>query len=120
MTVVAWDGVTLSADRKCACGNASYPIKKVFSINGSLVGLTGNTENYGPFKAWVEGGCNPDKYPTLSNFMALVIRPEEYSPRIEIYETKGYPMGICESFHAIGSGRAYALAAMHLGKTSKE
>ena len=42
MTVIAWDGKTLAADRQCSNNGTLESITKIFKIRGHLLGGSGN------------------------------------------------------------------------------
>jgi ATP-dependent protease HslVU (ClpYQ) peptidase subunit len=116
MTVVVWDGTTLAADRRCRHIDFIYKVSKLSRVNGCLVGIAGNAASAGAFLKWFSDGADPSDYPIAkdSNFpWALVVRP---SGVVERYENTGFPIVVEEKQHAVGSGYAFAMAAMHLGR----
>lgn len=121
MTVIAWDGKSLAADKRAvSCGLISTTTK-IRRIGSLLVGACGNTALGNEMMAWVERGRNPDDFPQAQrnpdeNCGLLVID----SGRIIKYESSPYPIEFEDSFFAIGSGRDFALAAMHCGKSAAE
>jgi len=115
MTVIAWDGTTLAADKRACAEGYIYSVTKVYRIANCLVGFSGNAAHIGRYRAWIVGGCDPTTYPPQvehEHSRMLVIRRDR---TIERYETTGWPMIIEERQHAMGSGRDFAAAAMHLG-----
>ena len=62
---------------------------------------------------WLEGG----EKPTVKDFAAMLIGPNKQCYRLE---DKLVAFQVESSFHAVGSGRDFAIAAMHLGKTARE
>jgi hypothetical protein len=68
------------------------------------------------FIEWLLAGEDPDKKPELDeSFKALVIR----EGKCWRYEYKLFPFEILEPYHALGSGRDFALCAMYLGCDAK-
>jgi hypothetical protein len=114
MTTIAWDGFTLVGDTQC---NAIIRrrVNKVFQIKENLFfGGSGLYEDCLLVRTWLMHGGNK---PELDdNFSGLIIR-DGTAFRIE---QKLMESQIQESHHAIGSGSAYAMMAMHLGKTAEE
>lgn len=121
MTVIAWDGKTLAADKQnTSCGTAGT-VTKIFRVPGGIVGFTGNQGHAVALLAWFRDGRDPDKWPK---------KPGDTSASA-IYIT---PAGIClysgedgphaarseDKRDAWGAGYAYALAAMHLGHNARE
>lgn len=122
MTVIAWDGKTLAADKRATNGTSISSITKIYCVDDFLVGISGGMSLGAHFLAWVKEGRKPDKFPgELKDkddwVPALVIEPDG---KILKYERTAYPMVIEDKFHAIGCGRDYAMAAMLLGKSAKE
>lgn len=121
MTVIAWDGTTLAADRRCSFGAYIGEMTKIRAIGNAFVGVAGTAAKAAEFFAWFEAGADPKTYPKRDlneeYFTAIVILP---GPVLHRYEVVGVPFVVeCEK-HAIGSGRDYAAMAMHLGKTAAE
>lgn len=123
MTVIAWDGVHLAGDKRTNFGGMHATTTKVHRLpDGSLVGCAGNTAQIAEMIEWIGGGCDADKLPATQRdpkecVSALVIRPDG---QILQYENTPHPIVIENGQWAIGSGRDFAWAAMHLGRTAKE
>lgn len=122
MTTIAWDGKTLAADKRSASKSGPITIiTKIFNIDGVLVGTSGAGPQCSMLLDWAKTKFDPEKYPFKD--------PKEYSRILVINQDKTvleydtyskYPEVIENPFYAIGSGRAYAMAAMHCGKTAIE
>jgi ATP-dependent protease HslVU (ClpYQ) peptidase subunit len=121
MTCIAWDGRTLAADKQATnhdCRN--NVVTKVFKWNGHLLGIAGHGDLAYEMLDWFKAGCvkadfpepDSDHYATL-----MVITPEK---KILMYTGRATPVPYEQEFNAIGSGRDYALAAMHLGYDAKK
>lgn len=129
MTVVAWDGTTLAADRLAINGNTRGTTRKIYKVvcpgkNGviekHLVGVTGLQWKGMEMLDWYKRGASPSDFPECarsSNDTAslLVIRPEGACR----FEGGPVPLPILDSYTALGSGRDFALAAMHMGGTAE-
>lgn len=114
MTTVAWDGRTLAADTISVNQNLKRRVQKIFRLrDGSLFGGCGEYDDVLAAREWFESGGNK---PTLKDFAALLVT-ESGAFRIESHLIR-HP--IAEGFFAIGSGRDFAIMAMHLGKTAEE
>ena len=95
---------------------------KVFRIESDrgvcLLGGCGDEGDVIAVVEWVRKGrpdaerpkCEPD------SFTGILI---EASGRYRL-DSKLYPLKLMEPFHAVGSGRDFAMAAMHLGRSAKE
>lgn len=117
MTVIAWDGKTLAADRRAVQGGFCFASTKIFRVNDFLVGFSGNASRGGEYLAWLREGGDPKKFPENKDendcfVWLLVIRADG---TIEKYENSGYPIIVDEKHFALGSGQDFATAAMYLG-----
>lgn len=121
MTCIAWDGKTLAADKRASLQGYAVPVTKIFRVNGMLVGGAGDFNKALEVVEWVKSGADPDKLPAFQrtdDWVGLVcITPDK---KILRYERGPLPFVVEAPFFAIGSGRDYAIAAMHLGKSAKE
>ena len=122
MTVIAWDGTTLAADKQATiCGNP-YPVTKIYRVPGGLVAFSGGGSHAMELLEWFRAGCVIDKYPKArsedGSAGALFITS---TGEIKLYsDTSPYTETIEQRYYARGAGRDYALAAMYLGKTARE
>ena len=115
MTTIAWDGRTLAADtRATACGLAYGIVKAVRLKDGRLYGASGAADDCKAAQNWLDSG---GEKPTVKDYAGIVIGADLSIWR---YEDKLVPFPVTDRFHAIGSGRDFAIAAMHMGKTARE
>ena len=125
MTVIAWDGKTLAADRLAMNGYIRAEATKIFklSVYDSLVGLSGNYDSCMAVLDWLEGGRKPTAWPAAAQ------SSEGWTRAIEIrrdgtviyYERHPFPLGFLPAaFHAIGAGGECALGAMAMGATAQQ
>lgn len=116
MTCVAWDGTTLAADRRALVGGVIRTTTKIHRVGDSLVAFSGDAAMGRELVEWYERGAKPEEFPEQqrekdkSRLLAIGPRKE-----IWVHEDGPYPILFEDEFFAIGSGRDYALAAMHLG-----
>lgn len=114
MTTIAWDGKTLAADTRGTAGGMPWQTIKASRLkDGRLYGGSGALEDVEAVRTWLETGG--DK-PAVKDFVAILIEDGQCFR----LEDKLIKMPVKSPFHAIGSGRDYAIAAMHLGKTARE
>lgn len=120
MTVIAWDGKILAADRMVVDGYAKFPGTKIHRINGELFGASGCWPTGIARLDWVRAGMDPASYPRVSEeeFGRLIRITAD--GQIMLYTLNGFPMRYESPFYAIGSGSEFALAAMYLGQTAKQ
>jgi len=122
MTVIAWDGKTLAADKQASIGTAIFQVTKIFRVRGCLLGAAGDFDRIQETIAWFAAGADPSKMPPFqrdnTDYVGLLVIQPDGS--ILKYERSTTPFRIESKFHALGSGRDFAIAAMYLGKTAVE
>lgn len=117
MTVIAWDGKTLAADKLANSNGLIYRVTKIKKIRGHLVGASGDFSPIQAMFKWFEDGADVKEMPKCQDdkdrwTALLVINPKG---KIFRYEQDGYPWEIEEKRHAVGCGRDFALAVMEMG-----
>lgn len=124
MTVIAWDGVTLAADKRSSSGGYAATVTKITRMpTGELVATSGDADVGRSLVAWFQSGAVPEQFPDNRDgndeyrARLLVISP---GPRVTIYERTPHPIMIEDKFYAMGCGRDYALAAMYLGRNARK
>ncbi len=122
MSVIAWDGHTLAGDRRAVSCGLIRTTQKIFAVGDSLVAYAGNADAGEEVMAWYKAGATPETFPASQRngdtwAGLMVIRPGGI---IWKYERTPYPVKFPPQQFAIGSGRDFALAAMHCGKTAAE
>lgn len=122
MTTIAWDGRHMAGDKMSVNGTSKYArCTKVHKINGCLCAIAGPYDIGMEMLHWFQEGANPDDFPGIqmetNEATLLVITPER---RITMYERSPVPLIFEQEMVAIGSGRDFALAAMHLGCSAEE
>lgn len=122
MTCIAWDGTTLAADRLASNGGTKCEVTKIHRVGPLLVGGAGDVPFIQEMIDWIRKGRIPADFPaaqrTKEDWMPiLVIEPDGVAL---VYERTPYPSRFEQKHVAIGSGREYARAAMHLGFTAAQ
>lgn len=116
MSVLAWDGKTLAADRQCSTGDLASRCTKIRRLpNGDLVAWTGGIENGLALADWYEKGADPKHWPNFQgtdNWCRLVVVRKG---KVFTYETQPVPVPVEDRFHAWGSGRDFAMGALAMG-----
>lgn len=126
MTVVAWDGRTLAADRRMTDGAGLIrTVRKIREWvepgSGRRVGLaiTGDAAAGLEMLEWFTGGEGPETWPKAARedgATMIVVLASVGGPAQVVQYAKGpYPMTILDERSAWGSGRDFALAGMSLG-----
>lgn len=116
MTVVAWDGKTVSADQ--LCDFHGIRVQKIVKCpDGSIVGAAGAGNMCRAALIWFAGGCNgPQPWSKPEDVQLLRV----YHDRAEFWsQGKGEPIPVLPPF-AIGSGGEYAMGAMLAGASAPE
>jgi ATP-dependent protease HslVU (ClpYQ) peptidase subunit len=117
MTVIAWDGRTLAADKQSTAGSMRRTATKIHRVTDGLVALSGDASHAHAVLAWFQGVRDPREFPLGAHpdTVGHVI----YFTQDGVFLYDGMGTGhrekIEDSFIAFGSGRDYAMAAMHLG-----
>jgi ATP-dependent protease HslVU (ClpYQ) peptidase subunit len=124
MTVIAWDGKTLAADKMA--GDAWIKrgtLTKIRRWAGAMVGCAGDAALCREMLAWLESGSNPTAFPESC-------RDRENAPtmlvigingQIVTYQHSPYPIEWDKGQPvAIGSGKEAALAVMELGYDARK
>lgn len=117
MTVIAWDGKTLAADKRALASGVAKTTTKIYRVGECLVGFSGTLTTGMAMLDWWRNGHDPAKFPSVQN------DKDEWTPFIVIfkggpilvYERGPHPCEFDQTSYAMGSGRDFALAAMHLG-----
>lgn len=120
MTVVAYDGNTLAADKLVTFGNERglRPTKKLVALHGRIYGVAGASGYLVPLSEWYDAGHSPDSIPKSEGDLSMLI--VEPDGRIfHVHSKAPYPIEVQAPF-AIGSGADFAVGAMHAGATAAE
>lgn len=126
MSVIVWDGKTLAADRQATSTGKAISVTKIFKSTrnnpGTLLGITGDLVKGLEMVEWFENGALPGQLPEGQR------DDKGYAPMVEVrgdgslwvYENSHCPFQVEDKVYAAGSGRDYALAALHLGRSAVE
>lgn len=123
MTVIAWDGRTLAADKRaCHAGSMIRTVTKIWRVDDVLMGGAGDFDFILQMIEWVRGGRDVAAFPAQQrdkeDWQTVLVIERDGTP--SIYQRTPYPVRYEDGATAIGSGRDFAMAAMHLGKSAKE
>lgn len=113
MSVVAWDGKLLVADRRSVNFGLNRTTSKIKRIpSGAILAWVGNETKGLELAHWFE---RKGKFPANhddEDFARLIVVQHE---ACYTYERSEQPLRVMDKFSAWGSGRDYAIATMHLG-----
>lgn len=122
MTVIAYDGHTLAADKRAVNNGVPFTVTKLFRVGDAAVAYSGDASYGQQMLAWFIAGAVPEEYPdndrddnTCRTNLVVVD-----ADGLRVYESTPYPICIEDTFWAGGSGRDAALATLHLGGTAEE
>jgi len=126
VTVIAWDGRTVAADKRALCGGLHYTTTKLRRVQigdhiPEVLAWTGDQDAGELMAVWYAAGADVSKWPECQkdkDTWCRLLVFDRYGARM--YERLPVAVKIEDAFSAWGSGRDFALAAMHLGKTASE
>ena len=120
MTVIAYKDGIMAADKRAVNVGLNRTVTKIKKIHGNLVGVCGDADKIAMLFDWLERGGDPKDYPEFqkTDYSGLLV----ITPFKDIwkFESQPLPIVIEDSFFAMGSGRDYAITAMHMGATAIE
>jgi hypothetical protein len=122
MTIIAYDGKTLAADKQCLHGNTRSSVTKIFRVGSELVGVSGCLPDGMELLEWFRAGATPSAFPSASRSRdggaaLLVIGADGRARKYEVGPT---PFYFDERQVAAGCGDEAALVAMACGKNARE
>lgn len=120
MTVIAFDGHTLAADRMAAVGSSTNAsMSKIYHLkNGDYAAAAGRAAEAVLMIKWIDEGAVYEDYPLAGEPDSTVIVISKDGV-LKQYDGP-VPLVLTGPFYAIGSGREYALAAMYLGHDARK
>jgi len=120
MTVIAWDGRHLAADKQTIFGSTIGQTTKIGYKRGHMYGCAGMAATGRALIEWFKSGANPKEFPKEARDKDTVLITIKHPRIIRLYEYSPVPIRIENKFWAVGSGDHLALMAMHLGKSAIE
>lgn len=123
MTVVAWDGTAIAADRQATYGGGTATsVTKLYRLdNGEVVSWCGEMQNCLGAHNWYCAGADPSEWVNYrlneENSISLIVLSED---GLYVFDNGPYPRKIEDLFAAFGSGHEFAMGALAMGATAKE
>jgi len=120
MSVVAFDGRTIAADRQATAGDMSITACKLFRLaDGRILATTGTLEYGIVLREWFESGMDREKWPAFQrtdNFARCILASPE-----GVFEFEKEPVAqpVVDAFLAWGSGAQLAIGAMAAGADAR-
>ena len=120
MSVIAWDGRTVAADRQVTEGDIPHLCRKIFRLRGGdIVAFVGDMRHGLELVAWFKAGGHVRAYPKArkSDSATLIV----FQTGGHVFEFDGGPqkMPVPDKFMAWGSGKGPALGAMAMGADAR-
>ena len=120
MSVIAWDGQYLAADRQSTAGHHIHESVKVFRHKDMLIGMCGPHVYSAMIVNWVKAGCWEASFPEMKCEgddipLVYVIYKDGVIHR---YEDNPHPILIRDKFWAAGAGGDLAMGAMAHGASA--
>ena len=122
MSIIAWDGYTIAADKaitNCDCMFTGTKINRL--SDGRVLAWTGIEDTAKAMMKWYETGAQPEHFPQSqkdpNKFTRLIVAT---ASGVWSYETEPFPLHVEDSVYAWGSGRDFALGAMAMGATARQ
>jgi ATP-dependent protease HslVU (ClpYQ) peptidase subunit len=121
MSIIAWDGKSIVADKMAVCCGMQSIITKLFKLDHwKVIGVVGDLAQGLILIEWYKGGMDKDAWPEFQkgdDFTYLIVAD---SKGVVFYEQQPIAVQIEDDFHAWGSGRDFAMAAMYMGADAKK
>lgn len=115
MTIIAWDGKTIAADRQATTGDMRVSVSKLNRLpNGEIVAFSGFVPLGQRLLAWYSAGADPAQFPAFTgdDFARLIVLGAD---GLRSYERVPHAMACEDPFAAFGDGRDFAIGAMRMG-----
>ncbi len=120
MSIIAWDGKILAADRQGVNHDLAVEAKKITNIDNAIAAWTGDLAAGPILIDWYTSGAKQEDWPDFQkseDWSRLIIATKNM---VTVYERIPYPIEIKEKFMAWGSGRDYAIGAMAAGASAAD
>lgn len=121
MTTVAWDGVTLAADREAGYGAIKFVTHKLHRVAGYMFAGAGAAEDVDAIARWLKSGADTKERLGLSeSTIAIAVDMKSGQPLLICGKETPSVRKLRAKQFAIGCGSDFVLAAMVLGKTAPQ
>lgn len=121
MSVIAWDGKVVAADRQANDQDMRILCKKLSVVKktGDIIGTIGDFDIGLGLERWYRAGAEPKKFPRHKDEATKLIVITKAGRAME-YSTGPNATPIEEPFMAWGAGRDVAIGALAMGANAKK
>jgi len=121
MSVVAWDGSVVAADKRACLAGAAMTVTKIWRQPDGIVFATTGDLSFGLAAIqWWKDGADPKAWPPFQTTddwaRVLIFEPGQ---RPYCYERQPVRQVVEDPFMAWGSGREFALGALAMGADAR-
>jgi hypothetical protein len=121
VSVVAWDGKSIAADKQATSSGLRIRTTKMRELGSEVLAWTGDQGSGEAVAQWYADGADPAKWPESQkdkeDWARLIVAGAN---GVKCYERQPIPVRVEDEFQAWGAGRDYALGAMARGATARE
>lgn len=122
MTVIAWDGKTLAADRQMTWADMRSTVCKLRQLpSGEVLGVTGDSVRAISVLRWYEDGADPEKWPKCqgeAEYARLIVA--RHGGKLVYFDWCPVEQIILDPYMAFGVGRDFAMGAMAMGADAQK
>lgn len=120
MTVIAWDGHVLAADKQATYGDTKRTTTKIFRVNDSeVIALCGSIGAALVLLDWYKSGAQKESWPQQlqdsDDWAQLIIAAAN---GVRFYDRRPYFQMLEDPFMAWGLGNEFALGALSMGASA--
>lgn len=121
MTVIAYDGHTVAADKQATNGDYRATVTKLHRVGHEVLAFCGHADVGLAMVAWYRAGCPVDQFPNkgLSNEDATWLYVFAPGARVRCYQRQPIPIIFEDPLFAAGSGCAVAKGALLAGADAR-
>jgi len=117
MSVIAWDGKMIAADKQATCSGMRFTTTKMRRLpSGEVLAWTGEQDGGELLAIWYANGADITKWPEFQKDKELWVRLIVANVSVvKFYERQPIAVVVEDAYMAWGSGRDYAMGAMAFG-----
>jgi ATP-dependent protease HslVU (ClpYQ) peptidase subunit len=121
MTCIAWDGKTLAADKRTVNNGLHRTVTKIYETGELVAAVSGSADHMSALFNWLNrrDAAEWPKFQDGDDWSLLVVVMKS-DRSVLLYERTPHPWKVEDRHFSCGSGRDFAMAALHLGKTARE